>query len=234
MYLFRIRVGKCASKNPGQTLQESRVECLKAIKTQLVDIQEALLKVEEKDNDPAIASEANSIAEKELGEFAFLVSIIIWYQILNEVNIMSKRIEDKDLNAFCDELENKLKYEGKSDINGHELYMELKSFDIIGACEFKNHRDILMHLNEAQIFFPNTRIAYRILLTVPVTVAYAKKTFSKMKLLNNYLRSTMSQQILSGLAMMTIENEILESINCEEVTKQFATKNARRASKANG
>ena len=41
--------------------------------------------------------------------------------------------------------------------------------------------------------YPNVSVAYRILLTVPVTVALAKRSFSKLKLLKNYLRSTMSQ-----------------------------------------
>ncbi|XP_071701586.1 uncharacterized protein [Rutidosis leptorrhynchoides] len=310
--IFKANVKDLTLKPLSQTRWESRVECLKAIKMQLVNIREALLKVGEKDNDAAIASEANSIAENELGEFEFIVSIVIWYQVLNEVNIVSKKlqskdmhieiaikeinrkrrfdessssqevsftpeeafrvnyflyivdkailslktrfdqfknydklfgflfpynlrgIERKDLKSSCDNLENALKYEGKSDINGHELYMELKSFDIIGAGEFKNPFDILMHLNEARENFPNARIAYRILLTIPVTVASAERSFSKLKLLKNYLRSTMSQQRLSGLAMMTIENEILESINCEEIIKQFATKNARRASKIIG
>ncbi|XP_071689200.1 uncharacterized protein [Rutidosis leptorrhynchoides] len=139
-----------------------------------------------------------------------------------------------DLKSFCGNLKNALKYKRKSNINGHELYRELKSFNIIGASEFKNPLDILMHLNESQENFPNARIAYRILLIIPVTVASAERSFSKLKLMKIYLRSTMSRQRLSGLAMMAIENEILESINCEALIKQFATKNARRASKTIG
>ncbi|KAJ0857837.1 hypothetical protein HanRHA438_Chr13g0594651 [Helianthus annuus] len=37
----------------------------------------------------------------------------------------------------------------------------------------------------------------------------------------------MSQERLSGLAMITIENEVLDNINCEELIHQFAVKNAR-------
>ena len=40
--------------------------------------------------------------------------------------------------------------------------------------------------------FPNTCIAYRILFTIPVTVASAEKSLSKLKLIKLYLRSTMS------------------------------------------
>ena len=40
--------------------------------------------------------------------------------------------------------------------------------------------------------FPNAYIAYRILLTIPVMVASPERTFSKLKLIKSYLRSTMS------------------------------------------
>ena len=44
-------------------------------------------------------------------------------------------------------------------------------------------------------------------LTLPVTVATAERSFSKLKLIKNYLRSTMGQERLSGLAMLSIEND---------------------------
>ncbi|PWA52471.1 zinc finger MYM-type protein 1 [Artemisia annua] len=83
-------------------------------------------------------------------------------------------------------------------------------------------------------YFPNATIAYRILSTIPVTVASAERSFSKLKLLKSYLRSTISQERLSGLAMIAIENGILEDINCEELINQFAMKNVRRASRIIG
>ena len=76
--------------------------------------------------------------------------------------------------------------------------------------------------------YPNISVAYRIFLTVPVTVASAKKSFSKLKLLKNYLRSTMSQERLNGLAMCTIEKDILDTIDLDTVLDDFASRNARR------
>ena len=40
--------------------------------------------------------------------------------------------------------------------------------------------------------FPNAYIAYRILLAIPITVAFAERSFSKLKLIKFYLRFTMS------------------------------------------
>ncbi|XP_071695377.1 uncharacterized protein [Rutidosis leptorrhynchoides] len=96
-----VRYVKCTSNSV--IVEESFLGFLndmtmvKAIKTQLVNIREALLEVGEKDNDAAIASVANSIANKELGEFEILVSIVIWYQVLNEMNIVSKKLQSKDV-----------------------------------------------------------------------------------------------------------------------------------------
>jgi hypothetical protein len=53
--------------------------------------------------------------------------------------------------------------------------------------------------------YPNISIAYLILFTVSVMVASAERSFSKLKLLKNYLRSTMTQERLNGLAILCIE-----------------------------
>ncbi|XP_076884678.1 uncharacterized protein LOC143533942 [Bidens hawaiensis] len=84
------------SNSLSQTRWESHVESVKAIKLQLADVREALLEVGEKDGDLAIADEATTIAEN-IG-FDFLVSIIIWYEMLDKVNIVSKRLQSKDMN----------------------------------------------------------------------------------------------------------------------------------------
>lgn len=69
-------------------------------------------------------------------------------------------------------------------------------------------------------------IAYRILLTISVTVASAERSFSQLKLLKTYMRSTMLQDRLNGLAMIAIENELLESVEYEDLIDDFASKTA--------
>jgi len=51
---------------------------------------------------------------------------------------------------------------------------------------------------------PNVSIALRILLNLPVTVASEERSFSKLKLIKTYLRSTMANDRLSGLAIIAI------------------------------
>ncbi|GKC27759.1 zinc finger MYM-type protein 1 [Tanacetum coccineum] len=86
--------------------------------------------------------------------------------------------------------------------------------------------DVLNFLKQDD-YYPNAIIAYRALLTIPVTVASAERSFSKLKLLKSYLRSTMSQERLNVLALIAIENNILESVNYDDLIN-FASKNARR------
>ena len=45
--------------------------------------------------------------------------------------------------------------------------------------------------------------------TVPATVATAERSFSKLKLIKNFLRSSMPQERLSGLALQKQDEKIL-------------------------
>ena len=76
--------------------------------------------------------------------------------------------------------------------------------------------------------FPNAYIAYRILLTIPVMVASVERSFSKLKLIKSYLRSTMSQERLSGLAILSIEKEMLEELKYKNLISNFASQKARK------
>ena len=76
--------------------------------------------------------------------------------------------------------------------------------------------------------FPNACIAFRILLIIPVTIASAERSFSKLRLIKSYLRSTMSQEKLSGLAILSIENEILAELECKNLISNFASQKAKK------
>ena len=61
-----------------------------------------------------------------------------------------------------------------------------------------------------------------------MTVASGERSFSKLKLIKNYLRSTMQQIYLNNLAIMSIKSEISRGLNMNTVLKDFAEKKQER------
>lgn len=127
----------------------------------------------------------------------------------------------------CDNLEATLKRDEKSDIDANELYTELRFLQDFIPKENMGPLEILKFLKRHDCF-PNASIAYRILLTIPVTVASAERSISKLKLLKSYLRCTMTQERLNSLAMIALENGLLEKINYEHIIEDFISKNTKR------
>ena len=71
--------------------------------------------------------------------------------------------------------------------------------------------------------YPDVCTAYIMYMTVPVTVATAEKSFSKVKLIKNFPQSFISQERLSGLAPLSIENERAKNLDFRKVIEQFAS-----------
>ncbi|XP_074303001.1 uncharacterized protein LOC141637415 [Silene latifolia] len=139
-------------------------------------------------------------------------------------------IDDLMLESCCVNLENVLRNNADSDIDGNALYLDLKFFKELMLDTCMGPLAILNHMKKVGGCFPNAVTTYRILLTTPITVASAERSFSKLKLLKSYLRSTMSQDRLNGLAMIAIKNKVLDKFCYEELIDDFASKSARRAS----
>lgn len=66
-------------------------------------------------------------------------------------------------------------------------------------------------------------------LTLPLTVCSAERSFSKLLLIKSKLRSTMGDERLCNLALMSLEPEILESLDSETLIDRFAEKDRRLA-----
>lgn len=76
--------------------------------------------------------------------------------------------------------------------------------------------------------FPNVEIALRIYLVLMVTNCSSERSFSKLKLLKNRLRTTMNQDRLNNLAIMNIETDVLRQIDFNDVITSFAQEKARK------
>lgn len=97
----------------------------------------------------------------------------------------------------------------------------------------KNIRDVtemLLCNSQASSSFNDAIVAGLIFLTLPVTVASAERSFSKLKLIKTYLRSTMSQFRLAALAVLSIERARAKKLNTDSIINEFARQKVRKMS----
>jgi len=76
--------------------------------------------------------------------------------------------------------------------------------------------------------YPNINITVRIMLTIPVSTASAERSLSKLKIIKNYLRNTMTQERLSAIAVLSIETKIANNLNYEDILKTFSEAKSRK------
>jgi hypothetical protein len=76
--------------------------------------------------------------------------------------------------------------------------------------------------------FTDVITALLLFLTLPVTVASSERSFSKLKIIKNYLRNTMGQGRLRGLGLLSIEAAEAKKMDVEQLINDFSQIKARR------
>ena len=74
--------------------------------------------------------------------------------------------------------------------------------------------------------FPTLSIAYRLLLTVGFSIARCERSFSKLKLIKTCTTSSMLQERLTSLALISIKREFLSVDVKNEVVQIFSDRRA--------
>ena len=120
------------------------------------------------------------------------------------------------------------------DISSEGLVQEMNHIMVHNANFGRKQLGALELLNalaeyRLESIFPNLSVSLRMFLTAPATVASAERSFSKLKLIKNYLRSTMSQDRLNNLARLSIESDIAKQIDFDTAIRSFAKKKTRKA-----
>ena len=81
--------------------------------------------------------------------------------------------------------------------------------------------------------FPKTMLTevnklLHIYYTVPLTSATAERTFSTLRRLKSYLRSTMSQKRLNHLVLLHVHKSLTDAIDLQSIAVEFINRNDRR------
>ena len=71
-------------------------------------------------------------------------------------------------------------------------------------------------------FLPHLMKAYQVALTIPVSVAGNERSFSKLKIVKNYLRSTMKEERLDALMICACAINMLDNVDVETLADAWS------------
>lgn len=80
----------------------------------------------------------------------------------------------------------------------------------------------VLHDNELQDLYPYVDIALRLFLTIPASNCSAERSFSVLKRIKNYTRSTMTEGRLRDMAILTIESELTKRLDFDDIIDSFS------------
>ena len=88
--------------------------------------------------------------------------------------------------------------------------------------------DLLLSINLKSYSFPACNLFSQVeqlvrhMLVCPVTSCSAERSFSSLRRLKTWLRSTMTQTRLNSVAVCNIHRDILDNIDIAKIAKEFA------------
>ncbi|XP_060845960.1 zinc finger MYM-type protein 1-like [Rhopalosiphum padi] len=76
--------------------------------------------------------------------------------------------------------------------------------------------------------FPNVEIALKLFVSIPCSNSSGERSFSVLKRVKNYQRTSLSNEKMSSLALMSIENNLLQCMDWNSFIKEFASQKAKK------
>lgn len=86
---------------------------------------------------------------------------------------------------------------------------------------------LIKSLNIEQTF-PNVEVALRIMLSIPISNCSSERSFSVLKRIKNRMRSSLSQNKVSGLSLLAIESDITTKLDFNDIIDEFARRKSRK------
>ena len=118
----------------------------------------------------------------------------------------------------------------------HHYKLELKPEEVLVAKSFLRRRmEAQVIPDTASVYqlldsdmFPTLRAIFQVALTIPVSSCSCERSFSALRRLHTWLRSTMEQDRLNDLAVIMIERKNLATITKDDIINRFAKLKPRR------
>ena len=126
-----------------------------------------------------------------------------------------------DAETLCKAFPNDLK-------DSDALYGEIK---LLGETISENSEDLKSAakiLRGKEHLYPNLKCAYILALTIPISVASNERSFSKLKIVKTYLRTTMKQERLDSLMVAACSVDVLDSLDLDELADKWSVLKTRR------
>jgi len=96
------------------------------------------------------------------------------------------------------------------------------------GCSTPADMAMLIHTHDLHSTFPNVSIALRIFMCLMVSNCSGERSFSKMALIKNKLRSTMTDKRLSALELLSVESDVLDRVSFVDIVDKFSTAKSRK------
>ena len=94
--------------------------------------------------------------------------------------------------------------------------------------EMESISDVLREVYLLKEAFPTLVKLLQIALTIAVSSAQCELSFSALKCIKTFLRSTMSEQHLTDLASLSIEKQLSQTLPLDDVIDKFAATDTNR------
>ncbi|KAL4113623.1 hypothetical protein QTP88_017216 [Uroleucon formosanum] len=180
-------------------------------------------------------NEANALKKKLRNQFNEIKSEAITIAEEWGINASFKKKMNRQTKKFFDELcadQRLTDPENNFKINQILSFRRVLLNNIKEVSSVKELAELLIVQNNCMLpSVPEVTTVLKLFLSIPVTSATAERSFSKLKLIKSYLRSTMGQQRLSDLSVLSIKNEKIRSLDINMLVDKFTEKNARRSQK---